>query len=213
MPKKVTKKTAAKAKKTGRKKAGVRKTRPTTDAGREARIKQNAAKRRKRDTAITSRKAPAKLKTAIAKATETALGIVRDAHNKIILSEDKLPLVIEMAARGCREADIALALGVSPPTWVRIRKSQPEFEYALTIGRGYEHSKIRNVIYDKCIRGDRRACTFLLKTQFNYSEGGGEIEIVQNNIKITLPGALNAESYKKIIEGSATVVTEDTDND
>ena len=205
-------------KKTGHKKATAKKTtkekaRPTTRAERERLTKVNARRRKQRDAAMAARKAPRRQKTAIQKATEQALGIIRDAHNKIVLSEDALPMVVEMASRGVRECDIAMALGISPPTWVRIKKDQSVFDHAVTAGRGIEHDKIRGVIYDKCIKGDRRACTFLLTTQFGYKDGGTEIEVVQNNIKITLPGALDRESYKKIIEGSATTVTEDADND
>ena len=200
-------------KKTTAKKATKKKVRPSTRAARERLTKVNARRRKARDAAMAARKAPRKLKSDIRKATEQALGIVRDTHNKIVLSQDTLPTVIEMAARGVREEDISLALGISKPTWQRIKKDQPEFDHALTAGRGIEHDKIRGVVYDRCIRGDRRACVFLLKTQFGYREGGTDVEIVQNNIKITLPGALDRESYKKIIECSSTVVTEDADND
>jgi len=195
-------------KKATKKKAAKKKARPTTRAGREQRAKANARKRAKRDGAIAERLAPVRLEAKIKKATEQALGIQRNPNNKIVLAEDRLPLVIEMASRGVRECDIALALGVSVPTWSRIKKEQPEFEHALTAGRGIEHDKIRGVMYDKCIKGDRRACTFLLQTQFGYREGGTDVEVINNNIKITLPAAMDRNTYMRVIEGTASTVSE-----
>ena len=114
-----------------------------------------------------------------------------------------LPVITKLAAKGVREKDIARAVGVSEPTWLRIKRDCPEVVAALDAGRQVMHDALVGKLYEKAMRGQDVPILFLLKTVFGYAEGTA-LGDARPQVIINLPSAVPMEQYRTI-EGEAAM--------
>lgn len=118
-------------------------------------------------------------------------------RRKKTLPTNGLQTIRDLAERGVKETDIAKALGMSFPTWQRIKEENEEARETLEEARQIEENKLFGVLYEKAMKGDSTAAMFLLKTRHGYREGAELVNANQVNVKITLPGSLNPDEYLK----------------
>jgi len=119
-------------------------------------------------------------------------------------------IIKDIASRGCSEKTIAHALGIAWGTWTRWREDYPELKAAYEQGRAVEHDTLVGVLFEKAVKGDTTAAMFLLKCRHNYRDGGITVEDNrQIKVGIMLPQSLKPEQYQRIIDTTATEVTED----
>ncbi|MEJ1339417.1 MAG: hypothetical protein RPU34_10420 [Candidatus Sedimenticola sp. (ex Thyasira tokunagai)] len=119
---------------------------------------------------------------------------------KKTLKKDQYEVIRDMAARGCREIDIARASGVSYNTWMRIKDEDPRALDALEEGRGIEHQKLVGALFEAAMKGNAIAAMFLLKTRHGYREGFTVEHNSNVKISVELPAALSADQYTRVIE-------------
>ena len=112
---------------------------------------------------------------------------------KTIAARD-LAAITKLAARGCREKDIARAVGVSPPTWARIRDADPDVRAAFDAGRQVMHDALIGKLYEKAMGGDTVSLIFACKILLGYRENDAAVEF-KPQVTITLPGALPLEKF------------------
>lgn len=106
-----------------------------------------------------------------------------------------------LGARGVSEVDICKSLGISFPTWKRLKEDDPAALEALDEARREEESQLVGVLYEAATNDKNlTACMFLLKARHGYREGADRIDATQVNVKITLPGAKDPVQYLKEIE-------------
>jgi len=106
-------------------------------------------------------------------------------------------MVKELTAKGCSEISIAKGLGVSRDTYQRWRDEYPEIQAAWEEGRGKEHDKLFNVLFEAATKSKNIvAAMFLLKTRHNYKEN--QDFTIQNKVAVVfkVPGALKADVYE-----------------
>jgi len=106
-------------------------------------------------------------------------------------------IVEKLASKGCSEITIAKGLGVSGPTWQRWRDEYPALLEAWHKGRGIEHDKLFNVLFEAATKkGNVIAAMFLLKARHGYRET--QDITVQNKVSVTfdVPGALTTDVYE-----------------
>jgi hypothetical protein len=118
---------------------------------------------------------------------------------KKILPRGGLEKIRDLASHGHSEKDIARALGMSAPTWTRVKNETPEAQDALDAGRSVEHLALYGKLYEKAMGGDIVALLFLLKCRHGYRE---TLDITQTNavqIVFQIPAALAADEYAKLI--------------
>jgi len=121
-------------------------------------------------------------------------------RKKITLPDNGLDKIRTLAERGVKETDIVKALGISYPTWLRIKEENEEARQVLEEARQIEENKLFGVLYEKAMKGDATSAMFLLKTRHGYKEGAEQVNANQVNVKITLPGSMDPDEYKKGIE-------------
>ena len=121
-------------------------------------------------------------------------------RKKITLPSNGLDTIRNLAERGVKETDIVKALGISYPTWLRIKEENEEARQVLEEARQIEENKLFGVLYEKAMKGDATSAMFLLKTRHGYLEGNQQVNANQVNVKITLPGSMDPEDYRKKIE-------------
>lgn len=117
------------------------------------------------------------------------------------VTAEQLVTITEMAARGCREIDIARACGMSQPVFGRLKKEQPEIIDALEAGRQVEHDALRGKLFDLAMNGQVVPAIFLLKTRHGYRENDAPRESA-STVVINLPSALPADQYR-VLDGEA----------
>ena len=106
-------------------------------------------------------------------------------------------IVRKLTARGISEISIAKALGVSRHIWEGWRDNFPLIQAAWEEGRGIEHDKLFNVLFEAATKsGNLVAAMFLLKTRHGYREN--QDITIQNKVAVTfeVPGALPANVYE-----------------
>lgn len=118
-------------------------------------------------------------------------------RKKKTLPTNGLQTIRDLAERGVKETDIAKALGISFPTWQRIKEENEVARETLEEARQIEENKLFGMLYEKAMKGDSTAAMFLLKTRHGYREGAEVVSANQVNVKITLPGSLNPDEYLK----------------
>jgi len=116
------------------------------------------------------------------------------------LPPDALETIEKLASRGVRETDIARALGVSWGVYWRIKNENEAVKKTLEQARMIEHDALFGQLYEKAMKGDSTAAMFLLKTRHGYREGADVVAANQVNVKITLPGSMKPDEYKKMME-------------
>ena len=121
-------------------------------------------------------------------------------RKKIKLPSNGLDIIRNLAERGVRETDIARALGMSFKTWKRIKDENDEARETLEEARQIEENKLFGILYEKAMKGDTVSAIFLLKSRHGYKEGADQVNANQVNVKITLPGSMDPEDYRKKIE-------------
>jgi hypothetical protein len=120
------------------------------------------------------------------------------------VTADQLPLIEEMAARGCNEITIARACGIRcNKAWQKAREAQPEVADALASGRAVEHDMLVSKLHTLAMGGNAIAAMFLLKCRHGYREGEAQAA-PQLNVTISLPGAMAPENYEKVIGHGTT---------
>jgi hypothetical protein len=121
-------------------------------------------------------------------------------RKKIKLPSNGLDIIRRLAERGVKETDIARALGMSFKTWKRIKDENEEARETLEEARQIEENKLFGMLYEKAMEGDTVSAIFLLKTRHGYREGAELVNANQVNVKITLPGSMDPDDYRKKLE-------------
>jgi len=106
-------------------------------------------------------------------------------------------MVKDLTSRGCSEVTIAKALGVSRHIWEGWRDDYPEIQAAWEEGRGIEHDKLFNVLFEAATKKKNIvAAMFLLKARHGYKENADFT--IQNKVAVTfeVPGAMPANVYE-----------------
>ena len=106
-------------------------------------------------------------------------------------------IVRKLTSKGCSEISIAKGLGISRKTWEIWRDEYPEIQMAWEEGRGIEHDKLFNVLFEAATKkGNVIAAMFLLKARHGYRENADFT--IQNKVSITfeVPGALKPDIYE-----------------
>ena len=106
--------------------------------------------------------------------------------------------VIEtMAASGNDQRNIAKALGVSYPVWLRWKDEYPEIQEALDQGRAVEHDLLVGSLLESATKQKNvTAAIFLLKTRHGYRENENLAEGPKIQINFELPGAVDPKTYE-----------------
>lgn len=118
---------------------------------------------------------------------------------KKLLPKGGLEKIRDLSSKGHSEKDIARALGMSQPTWTRLKDENSEAQDALDAGRSIEHLALHGRLYQKAMDGDIVALLFLLKCRHGYRE---TLDVTQTNavqVIFQIPAALAADEYAKLI--------------
>ncbi|MCC5906997.1 MAG: hypothetical protein JJU13_12355 [Balneolaceae bacterium] len=122
-------------------------------------------------------------------------------RNKIELKKTDYAKIRRLGARGVSEVDITKALGISFPTWKRLKSEDEQALEALEEARREEESELVGVLYEAATKDKNlTAAMFLLKARHGYKEGAEQVNANQVNVKITLPGAMNENEYQKLVQ-------------
>lgn len=110
---------------------------------------------------------------------------------------------IERLARdGLDIVSIARGLGISPDTFVELRKRQPEAQEALLAGRAALGDEISNILLTKARNGETAAAIFLAKGRLGWREVGPTDPAAQAGptINITIPPAMTPEQFMQMVD-------------
>lgn len=129
------------------------------------------------------------------------------------IAKRDLPAISKLAARGVREGDISRWLGVSGPTWQRIKRDQQEVQDALDAGRQKMHDALIGKLYERAMAGETVPLLFILKARFGYREGDELGGSAQPQITINLPGAVPLAQYVERVHDALPVPTPATNKD
>lgn len=122
-------------------------------------------------------------------------------RKKIQLKTTDYSKIRRLGARGVSEVDICKALGISYPTWKRLKEEDEEALEALEEARREEESELVGVLYEAATKDKNlTAAMFLLKARHGYKEGAEQVNANQVNVKITLPGSMEPDQYLKTVE-------------
>ena len=122
-------------------------------------------------------------------------------RKKIQLKKTDYAKIRRLGARGVSEVDITKALGISFPTWKRLKEEDEQALEALEEARREEESELVGVLYEAAVKDKNlTAAMFLLKARHGYKEGADKIDATQVNVKITLPGAKDPVQYLEEVE-------------
>ena len=111
-----------------------------------------------------------------------------------MLPANGLQTITALATKGVREKDIARAVGMSVPTWIKYKADFPEALAALEDGQQAMHDALIGKLFEKAMGGDIVALLFTLKSRFAYREGDEPSE-VRPQVIINLPGATSVQQY------------------
>ncbi len=118
-------------------------------------------------------------------------------RNKIVLKEKDYDKIRTLAERGVKETDMVKALGISYPTWKRLKEEDEKALEVFEEAKKIEEDALVGMLYEKAMKGDSTAAMFLLKTRHGYKEGAEQVNANQVNVKITLPGSMEPDQYLK----------------
>lgn len=119
---------------------------------------------------------------------------------KKTLPDGGIDKIKRLAENGVNEVDIAKALGMSFPTWKRIKEENEQAKQALQEARAIEEGKLVGKLFEKAMNGSETACMFLLKTRFGYKEGAPVENANAVQVNITIPASMDPEQYANKIE-------------
>jgi hypothetical protein len=117
-----------------------------------------------------------------------------------LLKPGDLEVVTKLAAKGVREKDIARAVGMSEPTWQRLKADFENVRNALDAGRQRMHDSLVGKLYERAMAGETVPLLFLLKTRFGYREGDELGDNARPQVIINLPAPMSAEQYEKVVQ-------------
>lgn len=110
-----------------------------------------------------------------------------------------LPLITQLAAKGCRASDIARAVGMNERTWVKCLDEQPGVREAFDAGRQQMHDSLVGKLYQRAMHGDTACLIFAHKVLLGYRENE-PIADQRPVVNITLPGpAASLEDFKRMV--------------
>ncbi|MEX0681268.1 MAG: hypothetical protein WD097_07785 [Balneolales bacterium] len=119
------------------------------------------------------------------------------------LTETDYDKISRLAERGVKEIDICKALGVSFPTWKRLKSEDERAIEVFSEARKIEEETLVGVLYESATKQKNiTAAMFLLKARHGYVEGREHGQAQQVNVQITVPGAMPEKEYQKLIEVS-----------
>jgi len=108
-------------------------------------------------------------------------------------------LITKLAARGVREKDIARAVNVSEPTWIKRKNDEPALRAAFDAGRQVMHDALVSKLFERAMKGDIVPALFLLKVVFGYRENDVPDEL-RPQVVINIPAALPREEYERKVD-------------
>jgi len=106
----------------------------------------------------------------------------------------------ELTGDGCSQIEVARACRIDKSTLTRWRRDFPEVQAAMEAGLAKEHKALRSILIEKALAGDTVCILFALKTRHGYREAAPVEHESRVNIQISLPAALPAIDYAKVIE-------------
>ena len=120
------------------------------------------------------------------------------------LPKDGFEIIRDCAARGVGEVDLAKALGMSFPTWKKLRDEDEDVREVYEEAKSIERDKLVGVLYEAATNdGNTGAAMFLLKARHGYRDhgptDGAEAGV---NINLTLPPALDPDQYSRLVQQS-----------
>jgi hypothetical protein len=122
-------------------------------------------------------------------------------RKKIELKSTDYDKVRRLGSRGVSEVDICKSLGISFPTWKRLKSEDEQALEALEEARREEESELVGVLYEAAVNDKNlTAAMFLLKARHSYKEGADQVNASQVNVKISVPGAMDEKKYLELID-------------
>ena len=115
------------------------------------------------------------------------------------ITDDMLPAIQEMAARGLWDREIAQSIGMSASTFIERKKENAALQAALDAGRAVEHEKLHNALFTAAMSGNVVAAIFLLKARHGYREQDVQRDAA-SQVVINLPGAMPLDQFAKTIK-------------
>jgi hypothetical protein len=124
-------------------------------------------------------------------------------RKKLQLVERDYGRIARLAERGVKETDICKALGISFPTWKRLKSEDERAIEVFEEARKIEEETLVGVLYEAATKQKNlTAAMFLLKARHGYIEGRERGQAQQVNVQITVPGAMDENEYHKLVEVS-----------
>lgn len=114
------------------------------------------------------------------------------------ITDDQLPAIQAMAARGLWDKEIAQSLGMAASTFIERKKENPALQAALDAGRAVEHEQLHNALHTAAMAGNIVAAIFLLKARHGYREQDSGRD-APSQVVINLPGAMPLDQFAKTI--------------
>ncbi|MDQ2696444.1 MAG: hypothetical protein M3Z21_13935 [Pseudomonadota bacterium] len=121
------------------------------------------------------------------------------ARPKKTVPQNAYDIIEKMAARGCRELDIARSIGLGDKSWPRILKEDPKAAEAFDKGRGQAHDVLMGQLFKKALDGDTACLLFALKVLFGYRENNAVETDHRVRVEFVLPGALTPGRYQQAL--------------
>ncbi len=116
---------------------------------------------------------------------------------RILVPQRDLHVVEELAAKGCREKDIARGLGMAQHTWTKCLHEQPEVKDAFDQGRQRLHDSLVNRLVQLALKGNVACLIYATKVLLGYKESDGSPD-QRPIVNINLPGAAaSLEEWQK----------------
>ena len=116
---------------------------------------------------------------------------------RILVPARDLHYITELAAKGCRQKDVARGVGLDERTLVKCLNEQPEVREAFDQGRQQLHDSLVNKLVTMALKGNVAALIYSCKVLLGYREN--DVPPDQRPIvNITLPGAApTLEAWKR----------------
>lgn len=119
---------------------------------------------------------------------------------KTVPTQADIAKIEKLTSEGCSQIEVAREIGINRDRLYRWRREFPEVGEAMEAGLAKEHKALRSVLIEKALAGDTVCILFALKSRHGYREHAPVEQESRVNIQISLPGALSAEQYGKVID-------------